>query len=112
MEAFGETTTIDSIITQLVNGQSQTVVMPTTTVNNLRFPGQIEDQEAGTFYNYFRDYQASTGRYLQSDPIGLAGGMNRYGYVKGNSISRTDPLGLWAVYIGGAGGIFCWPDWS
>jgi len=74
MEAFGNTTTIDSIITNLVSGQSQTAVMPTTTVNNLRFPGQVEDGETGTFYNYFRDYQASTGRYSQSDPIGSAGG--------------------------------------
>ena len=93
MEAFGKTTTIDSIITNLVNGQSQTAVMPTTTVNNLRFPGQIEDGETGTFYNYFRDYQASTGRYLQSDPIGLGGGMNRYGYVLGRPSQYVDPYG-------------------
>jgi len=94
MEAFGKTSTIDSIITNLVNGQSQTALMPTTTVNNLRFPGQIEDGETGTFYNYYRDYQASTGRYLQSDPVGLAGGLNRYGYVGGNPLGWFDPDGL------------------
>ena len=80
--------------------------MPTTTVNNFRFAGQLEDQETGTFYNYFRDYQASTGRYLQSDPIGLVGGVNRYAYVEGQSNRAVDPYGNFLFVTGLAGAAF------
>jgi RHS repeat-associated protein len=61
---------------------------------NQRFPGQVYDKETGLHYNYFRDYNPATGRYVQSDPIGLAGGMNTYGYVKANPLSGVDPRGL------------------
>ena len=38
---------------------------------DFRVPGQLEDRTTGYFYNYFRDYDSSVGRYLQRDPIGL-----------------------------------------
>lgn len=47
-----------------------------------------------TLYNYFRDYSPAYGRYVESDPIWLRGGVNTYGYVRGNPESNADPLGL------------------
>jgi len=61
---------------------------------NLRYPGQYFEQEAGTMYNYFRDYDAAQGRYRQGDPIDLEGSLNRYGYAEGRPTSSIDPLGL------------------
>ncbi|WP_206606299.1 RHS repeat-associated core domain-containing protein [Steroidobacter cummioxidans] len=60
---------------------------------HLRFPGQIYVAETGLNYNYFRDYDPATGRYIESDPIGLAGGLNTYAYVRSNPLTFYDPDG-------------------
>jgi RHS repeat-associated protein len=60
----------------------------------LRFPGQMAYYVAGINYNYYRDYDSMTGRYIESDPVGLRGGTNTYAYVQGNPLSFYDPLGL------------------
>ena len=71
------------------DGDSQTFTY------NLRFPGQYFDAESGLSYNYFRDYDSAIGRYVESDPVGLAGGSySTYTYVRDNPIANNDPLGL------------------
>lgn len=61
-----------------------------TATNNQRFPGQYFDQETGYHYNYFRDYDPTTGRYVQSDPIGLEYSLNTYSFVDANPIRWID----------------------
>ena len=60
----------------------------------LRLPGQRYDQETGLHYNYFRDYDPSLGRYGESDPVGLRGGLNTYVYVSAASLRFSDKFGL------------------
>ena len=68
---------------------------------DLRFPGQYYDVETGFAYNVFRDYMPNVGRYAESDPVGLDGGLNSFVYVSGRPLRTIDPLGLWQVTISG-----------
>ena len=59
-----------------------------------RFPGQYADKETNLFYNYFRDYDPGIGRYGQSDPVGVDGGLNTYSYVDSEPLFWIDSPGL------------------
>ncbi len=64
---------------------------------DLRFPGQRHDSASDLNYNYHRDYDAATGRYVESDPVGMAAGSSTYGYVGGMPLNAYDPRGLTAI---------------
>jgi RHS repeat-associated protein len=82
-EAFG-----NSVPDQDVDGDGVAFVF------DMRFPGQRYDAASGLNYNYFRDYESGTGRYAQSDPIGLHGGIATYPYVNSKPLKLIDSLGL------------------
>jgi RHS repeat-associated protein len=63
-------------------------------VLNLRFPGQYYDAETGLIHNGWREYDKDSGRYTQSDPIGLGGGASTYAYVDGSPLTYVDLSGL------------------
>ena len=65
-----------------------------TLIYNPRFLGQYFDKETGFDYNGRRDYDPTTGRYVESDPIGLKGGINTYGYAGNNPVDLSDARGL------------------
>ena len=79
---------------------------------DLRFQGQFFDQATKLHYNYFRDYDPRLGRYIESDPIGLAGGINTYAYADGNPLS---PLSIidpdvedWKKWLRICLSLVCW----
>jgi RHS repeat-associated protein len=69
------------------------VRVSTGTPIDLRFPGQWFQTEAGLHQNWMRDYDPTTGRYMQADPLGLVDGASVYGYAAQSPLRWTDPTG-------------------
>ena len=65
-----------------------------STTVNFRFLGQYFDSETTLFYNWNRYYNSAIGRYISSDSLGLAAGINTFGYVDQSPVNYPDPLGL------------------
>ncbi len=55
---------------------------------------------AGSMYRRNRYYDPVSGQFTQPDPIGLAGGLNLYGYANGDPINGSDPFGLKVIFNG------------
>src|SRR5262249_51244840 len=72
---------------------------PSSITLDVRLPGQLLDSRTGLHYNFLRDYDPARGRYLQTDPLGIAGGVNAYAYVEGNPVILIDPYALDAIEI-------------
>jgi RHS repeat-associated protein len=74
-----------------------------------RFPGQWFQTEAGLYQNWMRDYDPTTGRYIEADPLGLIAGANVYGYANQSPMMYVDPNGenplLVAAILAGAGSV-------
>lgn len=70
---------------------------------NLRLPGQYADTETGLYYNHHRYYDPTQGRYISSDPLGLAAGMNTYAYAANDPVNNIDPTGLLLFAFDGTG---------
>ena len=64
---------------------------------DLRFPGQWFQAESGLYQNWMRDYDPTTGRYLEPDPLGLVDGASVYGYALQNPGRYVDPRGEWRL---------------
>ncbi|MCZ2136180.1 MAG: hypothetical protein LC098_12280 [Burkholderiales bacterium] len=79
---------------QNVTGTASKITAASFRVNN-RFPGQIADAESGKYYNHFRDYDSSIGRYVESDRVGLKAGHSTYGYVWQQSTLKIDIFGMY-----------------
>ncbi len=67
-------------------------------LTQLGFPGQTKTY-GSLYYNRYRDYDSTTGRYIQADPIGLRGGQNSYVYAYNNPLRFIDPKGKNAAAI-------------
>jgi RHS repeat-associated protein len=71
---------------------------PAPTYTPPGFPGQMKTL-SDIYYNRYRDYDSSLGRYMQADPIGLEGGSNPYVYANANPLRFTDPSGRFVPIV-------------
>lgn len=105
--AFGNNKPTGVLATTTANGQTSTKGTKPAVDVPLRDPGQYEDEETGMRHNMHRTYAQKLGRFPQPDPIGMAGGINRFVYGENSPFMHSDPMGLQPVAAAGgaAGGL-------
>jgi RHS repeat-associated protein len=86
----------------VITDATGTAIAQPTGYTTPAFPGQSKTL-ADLYYNRYRDYDPTTGRYIQADPIGLDGGSNPYLYAEGNPVRYMDPSGLFIDTIADVG---------
>jgi RHS repeat-associated protein len=87
------------------------VRVTTGTPITARFPGQWFQAENGLHQNWMRDYDPTTGRYLQADPLGLIDGASVYGYARQSPLRWTDPRGEQSTTTTGGFDALSWAEW-
>jgi RHS repeat-associated protein len=75
--------------------------------NPIQYTGRENDGATGFYYYRARYYSPLYQRFISEDPIGLAGGINKYAYVEGDPVLFSDPMGLVCTYSQSTGVMSC-----
>jgi RHS repeat-associated protein len=86
---------------QAINAYDEYGIPASTNTGRFQYTGQAWLPELGMYYYKARIYSPTLGRFMQTDPIGVAGGINLYGYVGGDPVNNDDPSGLLACGANG-----------
>jgi RHS repeat-associated protein len=86
------TDTVGSVVQSYLYGPFGDVTQSTAESNPFQFAAR-ENDGTGLYYNRKRYYSPEWGRFISEDPIGFAGGLNRYVYVGNNPLRGVDPDG-------------------
>jgi RHS repeat-associated protein len=77
-----------------VNSYDEFGIPGAANIGRFQYTGQAFLPEIGLYHYKARTYSPTLGRFLQTDPIGYADGLNWYNYVGGDPVNATDPMGL------------------